>query len=230
MPNFVENLCDIAFIVMNEKTINISISKEQVSKFPTATYPGYITVVDDYDTAKESLRYLNTKSVVGIDTETKPSFRKGTPNKVSLIQIASESQAFLFRINKIGFIEELRQFLGNGDIKKVGLSLKDDFRALRRIDDFEPASIVELQSYVKKFNISDNSLQKIFAIIFGERISKGQRLSNWEAEVLTTGQQNYAALDAWACLKLYNHLESGAFNPQKSPFVTFADENTILNS
>ena len=149
---------------------------------------------------------------------------------VSLIQIASESQAFLFRINKIGFIEELRQFLGNGAIKKVGLSLKDDFRALRRIDDFEPASIVELQSYVKKFNISDNSLQKIFAIIFGERISKGPRLSNWEAEMLTSGQQNYAALDAWACLKLYNHLESGAFNPQKSPFVTFADENTILNS
>ena len=73
-------------------------------------------------------------------------------------------------------------------------------------------------------------MQKIFAIIFGERISKGQRLSNWEAEVLTSGQQNYAALDAWACLKLYNHLESGAFNPQKSPFVTFADENTILNS
>lgn len=225
-----ENLCDIAFIVMNEKIINISISKEQVSNFPTATYSGYIMVVEDYDTARESLRHLNTKSVVGIDTETKPSFRKGTPNKVSLIQIATESQAYLFRINKIGFIEELRHFLGNSTITKVGLSLKDDFRALRRIAEFEPASIVELQSYVKKFNISDNSLQKIYAIIFGERISKGQRLSNWEAEVLTSGQQNYAALDAWACLKLYNHLESGVFNPRLSPFVTFDDEKTIPNS
>ena len=66
---------------------------------------------------------------------------------------------------------------------------------------------IELQEYVRAFGIQDKSLQKIYAILFGEKISKSQRLSNWEAETLTEPQKLYAATDAWACLNIYNKLQ-----------------------
>jgi ribonuclease D len=90
---------------------------------------------------------------------------------------------------------------------------------MRRTCDINPKGFIDLQTYVKQFHIMDISLQKIYAILFGERISKNQRLTNWEAEALTEGQQHYAAIDAWACLRIYNHLRSGAFVPAESQFV-----------
>lgn len=204
---------------MNWNKFSISIKKEQLSGLPTVVYPGYITVVEDEDTAEGAITYLKQQSIIGVDTETKPLFRKGKPNKVSLVQIATKTQCFLFRINKLGFFDELRQIFEDENILKVGLSLKDDFRALRRVGEFTPVNIVELQSLVKDYQIRDCSLQKIYAIAFGERISKGQRLSNWEAEVLSSSQQAYAAIDAWACLKLYDYFKSGQFIPENSPYI-----------
>lgn len=203
---------------MDDNKIVISISKDVVSAMPTVTYPGYITVVEDEDTAEGAFAHLSKQAIIGIDTETKPVFRKGRPNDVALVQIATERQCFLFRLNKIGFMEELRQLLENKEIVKVGLSLKDDFRVLHRVADFKPENVVELQTLVKEYNIRDCSLQKIYAIIFGERISKSQRLSNWEAQSLSLPQQIYAAIDAWACLRIYHYLKSGAFNPENSPY------------
>ena len=101
----------------------------------------------------------------------------------------------------------------------VGLSIHDDFRALHKLSEFEPAAYVELQGYVKQFDIADNSLQKIYAILFGKRISKGQRLTNWEADVLTESQQAYASLDAKACLQIYEYLASKKFDKDKSQYI-----------
>jgi ribonuclease D len=97
--------------------------------------------------------------------------------------------------------------LESTEIKKIGVSLHDDFNVLKCRRSFTPGSFVELQKYVSHFGIEEMSLQKIYAIIFGERISKSQRLTNWEADVLTDKQKIYAATDAWACLNIYNHLE-----------------------
>lgn len=213
---------------MNDNTITISISKAQISALPAVVYQGYITVVEDYDTALGALAYLNRQQIVGFDTETKPSFRKGRPNNVSLIQIATDRQCFLFRINKLGFIDELRSFIENDNIKKIGLSLKDDFFVLHRAYEFCPAGFVELQQFVKDFKIIDTSLQKIYGIIFDERISKNQRLSNWEADELSHGQQMYAAIDAWACMHIYNHLTSGLFEPKKSKYIVSNSQNEIM--
>ncbi|MBR6639981.1 MAG: 3'-5' exonuclease domain-containing protein 2 [Muribaculaceae bacterium] len=209
---------------MDWSKFSISIKKEQVAVLPTVVYPGYITVIEDEDTAEGAIAYLNRQSIIGVDTETKPMFRKGRPNKVSLVQIATATQCFLFRINKLGFFDELRQLFENKDIIKVGLSLKDDFHALHRVADFTPKNIVELQTLVKDYKIRDCSLQKIYAIAFGERISKGQRLSNWEADVLSPSQQSYAAIDAWACLKLYDYFKSGQFVPENSQYIVENEE------
>ena len=190
---------------------------------PTVTYPGHIVVVNTAEQAVSALETISRYPVVGFDTETKPSFRKGKTNPVALIQISVGDCCYLFRISKFGFIPEFRRFFENKSILKIGLSLKDDFHVLHKTLEFEPDGFVDLQEYVKGYHIHDISLQKIYAIIFKEKISKSQRLSNWEASSLTEPQQMYASIDAWACLKIYNCLSSGAFNPEDSEFVASAD-------
>lgn len=191
---------------------NASIDKETVNGLPIESFGGTIHVIETPEAANAAIERLRHAPMLGIDTETKPSFRKGKTNKVSLIQIATESECFLFRINKIGFTPELRDLFTDPDLQKVGLSLKDDFSVLHRVEDFKPQNYIELQTLVKQYGIADMSLQKIYAIIFGKKISKAQRLSNWEAPTLSVPQQYYAALDAWACLHIYNALL------QKEPF------------
>lgn len=186
---------------------------------PTVEFPGSIIVLENIPDALKALRYLNSCQAVGFDTETKPNFRKGQTNTVSLIQISTSDQCFLFRINKLGFFQELRDFMESTDVLKIGLSLRDDFHVLHRLASFEPANFVDLQSVVKKYHIVDASLQKIYGIIFGERISKSQRLSNWEAAQLSHGQQVYASIDAWACLRIYHYLKDGCFDPTESAYI-----------
>lgn len=203
---------------MNQTDYIVSIGKEALAGLPLMVYPAEITVVDSASMARSALRALSKETMVGFDTETRPSFRKGQVHKVALMQISTTERCFLFRLNKIGISAELKAFLENPDIIKVGLSVHDDFGALRRSGELNPEGFIDLQHVVKQYDITDISLQKIYAIIFGERISKSQRLSNWEADTLSEGQQAYAALDAWACLKIYNHLNDGCFDPQQSQY------------
>lgn len=203
---------------MNVKDYIISISKDQLATLPTMTYPAEITVVDSAAVAHSALRVLAQEKLIGFDTETRPAFRKGLKHKVALMQLSTADRCFLFRLNKIGICAELKAFLENPAITKIGLSVHDDFNVLRRSGDIDPQGFVDLQDTVKGYGITDISLQKIYAIIFGERISKSQRLSNWEADTLTKAQQDYAALDAWACLNIYQHLKAGAFDPLASPY------------
>lgn len=174
---------------------------------PVAQFSGRLFLIYTEEGAERAVEYLKTQRLVGVDTETRPSFRKGTSHKVALLQIATEDTCFLFRLNKIGMPPFLQDFLMS-DTLKVGLSLKDDFMMLRRRKDVhaEEGNWIDLQNYVGRFGIDDRSLQKIYANLFGQKISKSQRLSNWEAETLTESQLNYAATDAWACVKIYNCL------------------------
>lgn len=212
---------------MTDQDFSIAISKESLSTLPTVTFEGKITVVDTPEKARLALKKLEREKIVGLDTETRPAFRKGVTHNVALIQISTTEQSYLFRINIIGVSERLRRFLENGDIIKVGLSLRDDFNGLRRTaGEFTPAGFVELQEMVKQYHIADCSLQKVYAIVFGERISKHQRLTNWEAPELTPAQQTYAAIDAWACLRIYRELTDGLFNPRTSPYIVKPEEET----
>jgi len=146
------------------------------------------------------------QSVLGFDTETRPSFKKGQSHQVALLQVATHDTCFLFRLNKIGVTDSVARLLEDQEITKVGLSLQDDMRMLNQRRAFTPGTFVELQKEVKDIGIEDNSLQKIFANLFGGKIAKGQQLSNWEAEILTEAQQRYAATDAWACIKIHEEV------------------------
>lgn len=183
-----------------------TISKEEISLLEIEEFPGRIIVIDTEKDADKAVEYLLQFEAVGFDTETRPSFKKGTRYKISLMQISTDEACFLFRLNRIGIPQSLEDFMVNDKILKIGLSLRDDFGAIRKRTDIKPANFLDLQNYVRQFGIEDASLQKIYAILFDKKISKGQRLSNWEADVLTEQQKKYAALDAWACLKIYNQL------------------------
>lgn len=200
-------------------SLKLSITKQQISTMPVATFGGSITVVDTPERAAEAAAVLMRERVIGFDTETKPSFKKGQSNKVALMQLSTLDQCFLFRLNIIGIDPELTQLLESQDITKIGLSIHDDFNVMHRSSKVQPKAFVELQTFVKDYSITDSSLQKIFAIIFGKRISKSQRLTNWEAPVLTPSQQAYAATDAWACLMIYNSLTQGTFKPELSQYI-----------
>lgn len=174
---------------------------------PKVLFPGRIFVIYTESDAEKAVAYLKDQRIVGVDTETRPSFKRGTTHKVALLQISTQDTCFLFRLNRIGMPDSLQEFLMS-DTLKIGLSLKDDFNSLRKRQDMHPdrGNWIELQEYVGKFGIGDRSLQKIYANLFGEKISKNQRLSNWEADVLSEGQKLYAATDAWACVEIYNCL------------------------
>ncbi len=175
---------------------------------PREKFSGRIFVIHTEGEAEKAVDYLNTHSVVGVDTETRPSFRKGMVHKVALLQIATHDTCFLFRLNHLGIPDFLETFLQN-NVLKVGLSLRDDFAMLRKRNqgDLHDGNWIELQDYVTRFGIEEKSLQKIYALLFAKKISKAQRLSNWEAEVLSEAQQQYAATDAWACVEIYSFLE-----------------------
>ena len=142
---------------------------------------------------------------------------------MSLVQISTRERCYLIRLNRLGFFDELRKFMENDKVRKIGLSLKDDFFVLHKISEFEPQGFIDLQAFVRDYGIIDSSLQKIFAVVFGQRISKAQRLSNWEATELSPAQQLYAAIDAWACLKLYDELTEGRFDPFKSEYIVIPE-------
>ena len=184
-----------------------TIDKKLISEMPKVTFPGRIIIIYSAEEARKAVAYLNRCEVVGVDTETRPSFKKGKINDVALLQISTRDTCFLFRLNRIGIPDFLEEFLLN-DVLKIGLSLRDDFNMLRRANkkDLRVGNWIELQDYVGRFGIEEKSLQKIYAILFGKKISKSQRLSNWEADVLTEAQQQYAATDAWATLEIYMKL------------------------
>lgn len=187
--------------------INKTIDKEVLKELPKAAFHGRIHVVQSEAEADKAVAYLQSQSVIGIDSETRPSFTKGQSHKVALLQISSDECCFLFRLNMTGLTKSLIELLENPSVIKIGLSLKDDFMMLHKRAPFNQQSCIELQDFVRIFGIQDKSLQKIYGILFKEKISKSQRLSNWEADVLSDGQKLYAATDAWACLNIYNYLQ-----------------------
>ena len=189
-----------------KKTIYTKFDKTLIMALPVVEFPGRIITILTAGEAERAVDYLLTQPILGIDTETRPSFRKGEKHKVALLQVSDRDICFLFRLNMLGFVPCLVELLSDPAITKVGLSLRDDFMMLRGRRSFTPGGCIDLQEMAKLFGIEDMSLQKLFANIFGQRISKTAQLSNWEADTLTQSQKVYAATDAYACILLYEEL------------------------
>lgn len=188
------------------KTIYNRLDKEYIKDLPLVSFPGKIITVNSEREADKAVPFLLSKDILGVDTETRPSFKKGQQHKVSLLQVATEDICFLFRLNYIGMVTSVISLLSNTDVPMVGLSWHDDLAALQKRMVFKPGLFIDIQDIIGDIGIEDKSLQKLYANIFKQKISKRQRLTNWDADVLSDKQMSYAATDAWACVRLYKEI------------------------
>lgn len=189
------------------KTIFDKYDKEAINGLERALFQGRIEVVQSLYEAERAVKYLLSQPILGFDTETKPQFQRGHTSLVALLQVSSKDVCFLFRLNVLGLPDCIKRLLSDeGETLKIGLSWHDDLCGLRRRGEFRPGTFIEIQQIAKDMGLHDLSLQKLYANLMGKRISKTQRLSNWEADRLTDAQKQYAATDAWACIQLYEEM------------------------
>jgi len=197
------------------KTIYNKYDKAQISSLPVAQFPGRIIVILTPGETEKAVRYLLSQPILGFDTETRPSFKRGHQHKVSLLQVSTPDTCFLFRLNHTGLTPALINLLEDRTVKKIGLSWHDDVNSLNKIGEFKTGSFIDIQDLVRELGIEDLSLQKLYANLFNQKISKRQQLSNWEADILSDKQKMYAATDAWACIMIYQEIirlkESGDY-------------------
>lgn len=187
-----------------------NITAEELAEHELSWFKGEIVLVDNLKTFYKVFPRLLKSDLLGFDTETRPTFKKGKKNSVSLIQLSTEDLACLFRINKIGIPNELVDLLSDHAIIKAGVAVHDDVRFLKVVRKFAPEGFVDLQTLVKDFGIQSSGLKKLAAIVLGFRISKRQQVTDWEAEQLSEAQQIYAATDAWVCHQIYKKLVNGS--------------------
>ena len=183
-----------------------TISAEEIALKELSWFRGEIVLIDNMAAFRKTFPRLIGSPFLGFDTETKPSFRKGRKNRVSLLQLANSELACLFRINRIGIPDPLTELLASPDVIKAGVAVHDDISFLKRINGFVPSGFIDLQKFVKEYGIQNSGLKKLAAIVLGIRISKRQQVSDWEADELTEAQIIYAATDAWICHQIYDRL------------------------
>lgn len=212
------------------KTIYTKIDKSLIPNMPQVVFEGRIIVVASASETKKAVDFLLSQPILGVDTETRPSFRKGVNYTVSLLQVSTHDICFLFRLKHIGKNSDIVRLLEDTTVPKIGLSLRDDMLSLAKVYKFKPGLFIDLQKHVSEIGVKDLALQKLYANFFGMKISKNQRLTNWEADILTDRQKMYAAIDAWACVKLYEELMRLEKYGDYELVVTDEDNNEEINN
>ena len=183
-----------------------TITNEEVTQLPALEFPGRMVVVDKLQMVNQACDDLLSHKIIGFDTETRPSFKAGKVNKVALLQLSTFECCYLFRLCTMRLDKAIIKVLESQDVTKVGVAIRDDLKALQKLRHFQPRGFVDLQSIVGDYGIKELSLRKLAAVVLDGRISKAQRLSNWEAAELTQAQKLYAATDAWVSVDIYEHL------------------------
>lgn len=183
-----------------------TIDNERLSAMEAARFPGRIVIVDRDELVEQACNDLMRYPIIGFDTETRPSFRAGVSYKVGLLQLSTPEVCYLFRLSHIRLSNKILKVLGSRQVLKVGADVTGDIRSLHALRNFHADGFVDLQVEASRWGIEEKSLRKLSAIVLGVRVSKAQRLSNWEAEVLTDQQQEYAATDAWVCPRILERL------------------------
>jgi ribonuclease D len=187
--------------------LKLTITPEEINTLPLKVFEGSISVISEAGKLSKIIKDIRKHDVVGFDTETRPSFKKGQLFQVSLLQLAIPGKAYLIRINHTGVTEDIAQLFEDEKIIKAGVGIRDDIKALQKLRKFEPKSCFDLQTLAKQAGLQVESVKKLSGLLLGFRISKGAQTSNWEAPTFTQKQIEYAATDAWVCLELYQKLK-----------------------
>jgi len=188
---------------MNDSFEKRHITKAEINELPMRQYEGTIHLCRTAEEAEAAAEKLLQETLLGFDTETRPAFRKGESYDPSLLQLATESEVYLFQIQQCGLPPSLIKVLSDPDIIKAGVALDRDVSELKEMAHFEPAGFVELATFAREARIKNLGLRGLTAILFGIRISKKEQVSNWARRELTESQQIYAATDAWLGRLIY---------------------------
>ncbi|HSA58616.1 MAG TPA: 3'-5' exonuclease [bacterium] len=188
---------------MDSPIIPITISREDLLQLPIRRYEGQVHLVENPHELSRALHAIRHERVVGLDTETRPAFRKGEVHPPSLVQVAASHAVYLFPLKRLDCAEALTELLESETIRKAGIGLRDDFAKLRMRFAFEEKSAVELSTVAKRQGMHQPSVRNLTALYLGFRVTKGQSTSNWGRAELTRQQILYAATDAWVCRELY---------------------------
>lgn len=186
-----------------EAAFNPNLTKDEVNECPLYKYEGELSLVNSEEGLEEALPVLLAERVLGFDTETKPTFKKGKMHDPALIQLATSNRVYIFQLKKLPLDSRLASVLASPNIIKAGVAIADDMRSLRKLHEFEPASLVDLSSIARTNNISMFGLRGLGACFLGVRISKTARCSNWANPKLSAQQITYAATDAWLSRQIY---------------------------
>tara|TARA_Y100000739_G_C20516515_1_gene422051 strand:- start:339 stop:926 length:588 start_codon:yes stop_codon:yes gene_type:complete len=187
--------------------LKTQITKSEVNDLPLGKFEGEITVIDNMGKISDAIEEIKQENIIGVDTETRPTFKKGTLNKTALVQIATRKKVYLFRLNKIGFPLSLANIFENSQIQKIGIAILQDMKELS--EQFQPFShnnVTDLNILCKTLKFENIGARNLTAMLLGFRISKRQQTSNWEASLLNENQLRYAATDAWVARQIYLHL------------------------
>ena len=192
--------------MMNPFADRTNITSEEIHTLPYGCFEGKITIIEHRSEVKSVVEQLKGENLLGFDTETRPTFRRGQFHHVAMLQLSAKHHAWLFRLHKTGFTPELASILEDPSIIKCGVAIRDDLKALQKLRKFEPDGFVELAHLAKEKGLEVEGLRKLAAILLGIRISKSAQTSNWEVMRLDQKQISYAATDAWVCLEIYQKL------------------------
>lgn len=177
-------------------------------KLSLLSFPGKIHLISSDQELAAVAGCLNSAKLLGFDTETRPSFVRGQVYKVALLQLSTESDAYLIRLHGITQFQELIRLFENTDIVKAGVAIRDDIKILNKVFKFEPKNFIELQNLAKTRGLKNLGLKSMAEEVLQGSINKAAKMTNWENQILTDRQLLYAATDAWIGLKLYQVLDS----------------------
>ena len=181
----------------------LTISKEEIAALPLSGYQGQIDLIANRANAEKAIEEIKKCTVIGMDTEARPAFRRGVIYPVSLLQLATDKKVYLFRLLKTGVIPGIIEILEDKNKIKIGIAPGDDMKDLAKSRHFIPQNIIDLNKYAQQNGFESIGAKKLSALVLGIRISKAQQVSNWEAKRLSQAQINYAATDAWICREIY---------------------------
>jgi ribonuclease D len=169
-------------------------------------FPGKIHLITNEKELNDVANLIGRATELGFDTETRASFKKGEIYHVALLQLATDQDAFLIRLQKINQFQIIKEVFENPNVIKVGVAIRDDIKQLKKRFDFYPENFVELQDLAKQKGLENFGLKGMTEEILNAQLSKAAKISNWDAFELTDSQIMYAATDAWVGLELYRRI------------------------
>jgi len=179
------------------------ISKEYINSLPVIHFDGKVQVINETTIADKIIKKISREKMVGFDTESKPSFKAGVSHPISLIQIATLKSSFLFQVNGNEILPLLKPILTSTKIKKVGVGLAHDINKLESFNGISLRGLIDLSLIAREKGIIQTGARGLTARYLQRRLVKTAQTTNWARSELTEKQKNYAAIDAWVCLKIY---------------------------